>query len=219
MTTSRKRLLSKIQKLLALGTSPEPHEAASALNKARALMAAHDLDEHDVAAAEVTRRNIWRANEPDVPTLWTNELACTIARAFGCRAQYWRGDGWSFVGLGASPEVAEYSFVVLRRRCTVERAAHYKRLRGKRVNRIRRADQFALGWVFSVSDTVERFAPGVPDVVTDFIARTGSGNVVAPRGTRSDRDWRDLMAGIDAGAAVNLQRAANAAAPTRHLTS
>lgn len=53
MNIEKSKLLDKIQKLLALSTSPNPAEAASALAKVQQLMTEHNLAMGDVHANQV----------------------------------------------------------------------------------------------------------------------------------------------------------------------
>lgn len=58
MTTDREKALDKIRKCLALGKSPNEHEAAAALRQAQKLMAMHSLSEEDVGLMEFAYETI-----------------------------------------------------------------------------------------------------------------------------------------------------------------
>ena len=214
MTDARKKTLLKIKKLLALGRSPHPHEAASALAKARELMDAHGVDEGDVAAADVAERVAEFAGAPATPPLWLTALGSTVALAFGVKKYYWPGRGYAFVGVGPAADVAEYAFDVLRRQLVRDRSAYYGSLRGRRANKIRRADDYALGWVVAVRATVERFARPVPEAVGAYLAKSGAELAeFKPRDRGRDRDSRHARAGWAAGQGVDLQNAVPTSAP------
>lgn len=56
--TDREKALDKIRKCLALGKSPNEHEAAAALRQAQKMMAAHNLTEEDVGLMEFAYETI-----------------------------------------------------------------------------------------------------------------------------------------------------------------
>lgn len=116
-------------------------------------------------------------------------------------------------------DLSVYTFTVLRRRLEQERRAYYRRLRGKRSNKLRRADEYALGWVFSVAQEVERFARPVPEEVTVWLERHGSGRSLEPRDRGRDRDHRHLYAGFADGADVELQHGVGAVSSRLSLNS
>lgn len=148
-------VLDKIAKCLRLAKSSNPHEAAAALRQAQALMAKHDVSERDVELAAIAEQRVTAAGKPRAG--WIMKLSALIDRAFGVDSMI-DGDGYRFIGLPTRVEIATYAFTVLRRQLTRDRQAYYKTLRGKRVNRIRRADLFALAWIDQVARTVEAFA-------------------------------------------------------------
>lgn len=202
----RARTVSKIKKLLALSASPHAAEAAVALAKARELMDLYDVDALDVAAADVSEHTAHYASAPGTPVLWLHALATVVGQAFGTEPLWTRWAGFSFVGVGPSAELSVYTYTVLRRRLAKARAAYYERLRGKRYNRVRKADDFALGWVVAVAREVQRFAKPVPNEVGTFIARqmtVTSDLVVRDRGR--DRDGTHRWRGHSEGSKVELQ--------------
>lgn len=58
MSIDRDKVLDKIRKCLALGKSPNEHEAAAALRQAQKMMAAHNLTEEDVGLVEFAYETI-----------------------------------------------------------------------------------------------------------------------------------------------------------------
>lgn len=219
MTLSRNRLLSKIHKLLALAGSHHPHEAAAAMAKAQQLMDAHGVDEAEVATADVERQWASRSGEPKVPSAWLAELAVTVGKAFGTRPQWAGRVGFCYIGLSPATDLSVYTLTVLRRKLTKARSVYYRSLRGKRTNRIRKADDYALGWVWSVRDEVERFARPVPEVVTAYLDRQSDTVACKPRDRGRDMDRRHLVAGFVDGADVDLQHGMDAAAGPLTLSS
>lgn len=160
--TDRAKIIDKIRKCLALGTSSNEHEAAAALRQANKLMQAHGITDLDVAAAEATERQA-KAGAARKPSNWETMLACKVADSFCCKVIFsssWKGGRWGFIGCGAAPELAQYAFEVLLRQAKRARDTHIKTnlKRCKTATKTRRADLFSDGWVMAVTETVEAFA-------------------------------------------------------------
>ena len=64
---SKKSVLAKIRKCLALANSANEYEAAAALAKARALMEEHGLTDDDIALADVCQEQASRASKAARP--------------------------------------------------------------------------------------------------------------------------------------------------------
>lgn len=172
------KILSKIKKCLALGASPNPHEAAIAMNQANALMRKHGVDASQVAMAEVGEaKTASRTMARDKPAHWELRLAALVGKAFGCQMLLSRmvppawarghiNDGaFVFIGLKAQAEVAAYTLEVLARKCKAsrqkwiaEKLAGLSGLRGGRTKATRLGDAFAEGWVNSIGALVTDFA-------------------------------------------------------------
>ena len=166
----RDKAIDKIKKCLALASSSNPHEAASAMRQAQKLMAEHGLSGIDVELADVSETAV-RANS-NVLSNWETTLARTVADAFGCQlivnrrhqvqfmAAPLKITDWKFIGTGAGPDVAGYAFRVLQQQCVKDRLAHVKAQpkRIKNSTRIARGDAFAVGWVGAVRDLLDCFA-------------------------------------------------------------
>lgn len=91
--TSPPRALERVRKLLALATSPNPHEAALAAARAQALIEAHRLQAWLDAEAEVRddRDPITSGDEQPLEVAkkirpWKRVLASVLAEANGCIA-------------------------------------------------------------------------------------------------------------------------------------
>jgi len=200
----REKLVRRIRALMALAESHHPHEAAAALQKARALMDQYGVNEVDVAMADVRKRTSKVGRSRQRHPLWLVALVRTVRLAFSCES-FFSSEGVVFVGVAPAEEIADYAFTVLRRQLTAARAARYRSARGKRKNRVRAADEYALGWVFGVRRNVEAFAQPVPQVVKDYIQRHERLVEVAPLDRGRARDSRHLLAGVADGATVQLQ--------------
>lgn len=158
----RDNIIDKIKKCLALSASSNEHEAAAALRQAKKLMEAHSISDLDVHAAEANEKRA-RAGAIKRPANWEAALANSIGDAFGCEVLFssnWNYGEWTFIGTGAAPEVAEYSFKVLFRQAKASRAEHIKaRLkRCKPATKTRRADLYCEGWVRSVTALITKFS-------------------------------------------------------------
>jgi len=66
---------------------------------------------------------------------------------------------WCFIGTGANPEIAEYSFKVLLRQGKNKRALFIEEnlKRCKKASKTRRADLFSEGWCYHVTKFIESF--------------------------------------------------------------
>jgi hypothetical protein len=101
------KIKSKIKKLLALSTSPNPHESAAALEAAQKLMAEHNIDAAGINRLDITEegfKTVWRENTPPYET----QLIFRIANAFGCFRLYEKRAicRWLFIGLPHRAQVA-----------------------------------------------------------------------------------------------------------------
>ncbi len=80
------KILSKIKKCLALSTSDNPNEAATALRQAHALMAAHGVSTEQITMADIGEASAKsRTMARSKPAHWEGALASTVGRAFGCQ--------------------------------------------------------------------------------------------------------------------------------------
>lgn len=207
---TREKALDKIRKLLALAGSDNPHEAAAALRQAQALMRKYSVDDAAVAMSQVQQSSASAAREAF--PLWLSLLVSVVADAFACKAwldcAYQRRGLVHFLGVDAKPEIATYAFTVLRRQLTASRARYYKTTRGKRANRIRRADDYALAFVIAIGDEVERFAGKVPYVVERaYLAIREQRGLVKRNRKVGKLDDRAAAAGFTEGSKVRLQTA------------
>ena len=127
------KIVDKIQKLLALGTSPNEHEAAAAIAKAQSLMEQYDLEMADLqkpvadTAIEQTDGEVFAVRGK--PEEWRNEIANAVARTSGLMVvntsvQHTRKtttgkiitsweSGYSFIGYKRDLELAKYSVAFL----------------------------------------------------------------------------------------------------------
>lgn len=219
--SERRRIIDRIRKCLRLSQSPEPNEAAAALRQAQALIAEHGVSEDELRLADVEHRKTTAGRSVIRPPLWLTQLAKTVASAFGVsyhyEVQYDAPCRFVFVGVKPSAEVAEYAFTVLRRKCTAARAVYYRTRRGKRSSRTRKADAYAIGWVFAVSIKVTAFASEYPPVVGQYLRAHFPGLTTMQANNRmKSRDRNDACRGLEDGSSVELQHGmSGASAPAR----
>lgn len=158
-----KKIASRIAKCLALASSGNPTEADTAKRQAEALMKKYSMTSGDVAAAQVHEQHC-KTGSKNKPPVYLCGLAGIIATAFGCEVVIAPGGGWKdscmkFLGLGIKPELATYTFDVLRRQIIKDRATYSATLkRYKRANKIRMADIFCDAWIWRISKQVQEFA-------------------------------------------------------------
>ena len=137
-----KKIATKIAKCLALATSNNPGEAEAAQRQANALMQKYNLSSSDIAASTVHEKTSKTGGKFN-PPVHLVRLSGLIAKAFGCGSAFESGGGFNdslnyFIGPGIKPDLASYTFDVLRRQISKDRAAYTATLkRYKRENRIK----------------------------------------------------------------------------------
>jgi Protein of unknown function (DUF2786) len=164
----KEKAINKIIKCMRLGSSNSPAEAALALKTAQALMDKYAVSEKEVEFAQVKESTSKTGRSTLKPPRWILGLMRITATTLGVRYYLTYDNQVVFVGVEHAAESANYAFTVLRRKCAVSRQDYYKKLRGKRKNKIRRADQYAMGWVISVESTLVAFAKNIPSVVDKY---------------------------------------------------
>lgn len=212
-----KKIAEKIAKLLALSTSDNPTEAETAKRQANALMEKYNLTSGDVIAAGVHEQHCHTGGKYN-PPLYLCGLSNIIAKAFGCEAIFTSGGGWAdsvirFVGVGIKPELAGYTFDVLRRQINKDRLAYSQTLkRYKRANKIRMADLFCDAWVLRVSNQVQVFAgsPADKEAIAAYKQKKWGGQLQQDDRSRpelrKERDYDAIAAGRNAASDVSIHR-------------
>lgn len=214
MADTRKELLARIRKCLALGKSANENEAAAAIGKARTLMDAHGISDDDIALSEIGEAEA-RGSRTQKTSLWEEALCCTVRHALGCKVIL---HGWTldriYIGKGAAPDVAAYAFAVLFRKLKAARA-EYVRTVLKRCGPARkrqRADVFCEAWAYAVYAQVRRLMPKaeLDPLIGQYLTRTYPSLVTvdvraaSQKGRSTDDDyWR----GASAGRKVELHNA------------
>lgn len=166
----RETALRKIKSCLALASSSNPNEAATAMRQAQKLMAAFGLNEGDVQLSDVNEARA--PGQTKKHAKWEAVLAHAISNAFGVEhfftryVSHWIESGRVykaevvFVGVGSAPEIASYAWSVLARQCAKSRLEHIRKQPGrcKPATLTARGDSFAMGWVHGVNSNLVKFA-------------------------------------------------------------
>ena len=217
---SRKDLLKKIQRCMALSKSANEHEATTALAIAQRLIAQYGVDQDELDTLDVEEATARRHPSQTAPR-WETLLASAVVRAIRC-SQILDGRERRFVGIGPAPEIAAYAFTVLLRQI--------KRARGRyiaeQLPRVRtaarkraRADAYCEGWATSVFTAIAALYPRLEpeERVTNHLAKRFGDQLTtiesrAAKGARTDNDW---LHGRIAGSKVELHHGVDrsAAAP------
>ncbi len=210
--------IKKIQKCLALSKSSEANEAAAALRQAQKLMEQFDVEHPELLASNVSES--WsKSSVIKTPPRYEVRLASMVAGAFGCELMFSRklsvsqlaiDGGYSFIGVSAAPEVASYSYCVLRRQLKKARENYIKTVLNRhRKNKTAAADIYCEGWVSSVQNSVLKTA--VNKEHKESIAAYKQLNYaeskqlqVKERTIKADDVWRHHRSGVIDGQNVKL---------------
>lgn len=219
MSMDRDKALAKIRKCLALSTSSEPNEAATALRQAKALMDKHGLSDSDLAFAEIVQAETSASGKKSIPR-WESILASSIATTMGCKSIFQSGE-WSgeryvrpilgnqrsyyrasfkngsliFVGPAPRPEIAQYAFERLRRQLKVAKKDFQKTTRSPK-----RIEAYVLGWTVAVAQKVEALLPAesnmdaIEKVLKDRLGVEGTVKTRGTKGLEQDQATRSAMA-------------------------
>ena len=207
----RETAIRKVLRCLRLASSANPHEAATALRQARAMMDEFGLTEADAYASEVHEADAATRCRGAKPTTSLMFLIAVVADGFRCevvidRERGWPGEGKTtvrFYGAGSDAEVAAYAFTVLRRQLEADKSRQTRRIR-KRANKEARGEEFAIGWVSAVRrlfPKVELTSEQQAALDAAIHARNGELREETGReiGKRGRAGWNDRDAGHAAG--------------------
>lgn len=161
----KEKKLEKLKKILALTKSSNPHEAASALEKAQAYMQKHHISDLDVELADCGMDSFTLSTKK--PPNWVLLLADLIRTAFGCDVTLgstFKENPFNpkrtmqFIGISPDQELAVYSFEVLYEQLKQDRLAFVKAQpkQCKAATKRGRGDAFAENWCLAVETKVKR---------------------------------------------------------------
>lgn len=155
----RERVIRKIKRCLALGSSSNPNEAETALRQARAMMDKYRLSEVDVALAEVGEHvcDLGKSRMAD----WEKVLVGVAAKAFRCRVIRRTGANVQLIFVGVMPaaELAAYAYDSLHAQLQLAKARFRKERPGAGA---RVVNDFCMAWVMGVKSTIASFAEAAP---------------------------------------------------------
>ncbi|MCD2453562.1 DUF2786 domain-containing protein [Methylicorpusculum oleiharenae] len=214
-----KKVAEKIAKCLALASSDNPAEAEAARRQAEALMRKHGLNCDDVSAAKVQEIDVNTGSHR--PPVYLMHLGGLIARAFSCEmVSTTRNDGFgnrasfmTFFGVGVKPELASYTFDVLRRQIIKDRKAYQTTLgRYKRSNKIRMANLFCTAWIDRIAKQVQDFSGSEQEkiAIDAYKSRRWGDDLEQDKRKRPnierESDVKALQAGFDAAKDISIHR-------------
>lgn len=170
--TELERVIRKIKHCLALSTSSNEHEAATAMRQAQALMAKYRLTETEVNLSDVgeARSDLSKPKREQ----WDGMLSSMVGKVFDCEALIFRGydritlkriERAMFVGVKPAPEIAKYAYETLHRQCLTARKAYIERIKRGEVPALTKAtpntrgNHFALYWVGQVEEKLRALVP------------------------------------------------------------
>ena len=224
---NQERILEKIKKCMALAQSANTAEASIALRQAQKLMETHGLTEESVALSDVSTEEVTYGSNSK-PAGYMCALSNLVGTAFAVdQLLSYDTAGrpvFKFVGIGSAPELATYSFTVLRRQLVKARTAYLRRLdkRLKKSTKTRRADLFAGAWVSEVRSTVVAFAQTEEEkaLIEQYKRREfGELGTHNPKWHEAKRnDYKASVAGRIAAEGVTLNHGLGAGDDVRRLT-
>lgn len=173
------KIKEKIKKLFALSKSPNANEAAVALEMAQKLMAEYGIKRNQIGEFEVIEEEI-KGNGGKRPPRYEVYLVNSVASSFGCKTAYGKihlkpkqffgydyDHGYSFVGIEHKVKVASFIAEVLLRKLKKARKEYMGKLSRVRLreNKMKRADDFCLGWCGTVVSKLQEFTNTVDEQV------------------------------------------------------
>lgn len=159
--STRKSIISKIQKCLALSDQDNPNEAATALKQAIAMMEKYGITKSEVELAQITEHTaeLKVAQKPE-NHVWN--LCLAIRKAFGVDF-YKTGKKIVFYGINDKAAIASYAFDVLFRKLKKARVDYSNTIRDTYPTlplhtRRRMINDFSSAWVVGIHEKIVKFA-------------------------------------------------------------
>lgn len=159
--STRKSIISKIQKCLALSDQDNPNEAATALKQAIAMMEKYGITKSEVELAQITesKADLKVAQKPE-NHVWS--LCTVIKLAFGVDF-YKQGKDMVFYGINDKAAIASYAFDVLFRQLKKARKEYSNSIREVYSmlplhTRRKMINDFSAAWIAGVHSKVVNFA-------------------------------------------------------------
>lgn len=175
---NRDDVLRRVKKCMAMGASPNEHEAAAALRQAQKLMTLHGVTEADVLAAEITAESVKSLTATRNPAGWEMHLASLLSGAFSLERYLKRGycyippkphprkivlAEWVYIGPTDRAVMAAYAHTVLGRQVIKARDRYLAE--GDfitRAEKIRAGESFCEGFISNVQRQINFIALDKP---------------------------------------------------------
>jgi len=210
--------LNNIRKGMAMAGSANEKEAAAALDKARAIMADHGIDDAMLALADI-EEHAARGQGAMRPPRWESTLVCSVERALHVSSFIDADNSRRFIGRGPAAGIAAYAFSVLFRQLKAARKEYVATVlrRCKPGRKRQRADVYSEAWATAVWHKIAKLMPEPPkdEGIASYLAIQYPGLVpVTNRQAKtSGRSvGNDYWAGIVAGRQVELNQGVGGAA-------
>jgi len=186
----KEKLIDKIKKLMALGESPNPHEAELAMEKAAKLMAAHNISVIDVEASDGTiEEHIHEVNVDGAGgsvDRWEGTMALMLCEIFDCEAvghkypkwqkdEFGKKDAISFIGHDDDLALVVHFFIYLRRWIGRKAEVNYRLKRDQ--------EAYALGCI----DTIKNRMKAVYVKMQEYIPADTMALMVVKKGAVSTK--------------------------------
>jgi len=214
-------IIEKVRKLLALSNSCNEHEAALAARHVQRLLSEHNLAMSDIEASveNSAADRVELSAARNLPK-WVRALSGGIGSAFDCQVLHMPSRGnLVFIGVGADPEVASYTFTYLER--TVRRlcASYLKSMSDSSCSKRQRElarQSYYLGAVSAISGNLreqKQQTPITPNAlvpVKDALIRAAMQEMGPIRTVHSRRSYvngQSYQQGQDDGSKVGVRAA------------
>jgi hypothetical protein len=212
-------IIEKVRKLLALSNSCNEHEAALAARHVQRLLSEHNLAMSDIEAgvANSTADRVDVSAARNLPK-WVRALSGSVGNAFDCQVLHMPSRAnLVFIGVGADPEVASYTFSYLERTVRKLCAAYLKTMTANSYSRRQRElarHSYYLGAVSAISDNLreqKQQTPVTPNAlvpVKDALIRAAMQEIGPIRTVHSRRSYVDGQSyrqGQDDGSMVGVR--------------
>ena len=220
------KLKKRIKKLLALSKSTNANEAALALEMAQKLMVEYGVSQSEVGEFEILEESI-KGNSGERPPRYEIYLISSVANSFGCECAYGVVKkisktfydigyydyeyGHIFAGLEHRVKIATFISDILLRKIKKARIDYLKSLNRVRVrvNKIKRADDFCLGWVHTVVAKLHKFTNSSDEQTTidNYVSTLNwdDGLKTISRGAIRKSGVNDFVNGLRSASDVQIQ--------------
>ncbi len=215
MEDKKQRILERVKKCLAMSESSNPHEAATALRQARALMRQHKLTESDLSGAEYGSATFESGFKR--PPMWVHLLLGVCENAFSCTS-FISGKGKVFfVGDKHCVDIAQYAYATISRQLKKGLQEYqddsYEYAEASRGHKRKLSQSYSEGWAWAATKAVNEFAEPITSEVKSDLTRFFEVSVVgrsvslrpAPMKSSCEESTLEaVIAGVRDGESVRL---------------